>query len=67
MPIYHIGMDDVLPNDPPYMIKIGKKVTTYYGEPIDFSGILAELRASNTNEIEARKAITDRIDEELLR
>lgn len=67
VPIIHLGMDQILPNEPPYMIKTKKKVTLYYGEPIDFSGMLKELRNSNVNEQEARKAITDRIQDELFR
>lgn len=67
IPIYHLGMDEILPNEPPYIFKTGKKVTMNYGEPIDFSGLLADLQASNTGEMEARKAITDRIQEELSR
>lgn len=67
MPIYHLGMDDVLPNEPPYIIKFNKKVTISYGEPIDFSEILAELRASDADEVQARKVITDHIDAEILR
>ncbi|XP_014474843.1 PREDICTED: tafazzin homolog [Dinoponera quadriceps] len=67
IPICHLGMDQVLPNEPPYMLKTGKKVTLNYGEPIDFSGLLAELRASKASEVEARKAITDHIQEELQR
>ncbi|XP_015591156.1 tafazzin homolog isoform X1 [Cephus cinctus] len=67
IPIYHLGMDKVLPNDPPYIIKAGKKVTMYYGDPIDFSGMVADLRANNATEMDARKAITDRIQDELLR
>ncbi|XP_057322941.1 tafazzin [Microplitis mediator] len=67
VPIYHVGMDDVLPNEPPYIIKFNKKVTISYGEPIDFSELLAELRASNADEVQARKVITDRIDAEILR
>ncbi|XP_050450599.1 tafazzin isoform X1 [Cataglyphis hispanica] len=67
IPIYHLGMDDILPNEPPYMFRTGKKVTMNYGEPIDFSGMLADLRASKASEMEARKAITDRIQEELIR
>ncbi|CAD6238663.1 GSCOCG00008508001-RA-CDS [Cotesia congregata] len=67
VPIYHVGMDQVLPNEPPYIIKLFKKVTIKYGEPIDFSKLLAELRASNADEVQARKAITDYIDAELLR
>ncbi|XP_012263556.1 tafazzin [Athalia rosae] len=67
IPIYHLGMDDVLPNEPPYMIKTRKKVTMNYGNPIDFSEMLTNLRSSKADEVEARKAITDRIQEELLR
>ena len=60
-------MDSVLPNDPPYMIKTRKKVTLNYGEPIDFSDMLANLRASKASEEVARKAISDRVQNELLR
>ncbi|XP_015110009.1 tafazzin homolog [Diachasma alloeum] len=67
VPIYHIGMDEILPNEPPYMIRVGKRVTLYYGEPIDFSDMLKELRTANASEMETRKAITDRVDAELLR
>lgn len=67
IPICHLGMDEVLPNEPPYVLKVGKRVTMHYGEPIDFSGLLDELRESKASEMEARKAITDRIQEELLR
>lgn len=67
IPICHLGMDQVLPNEPPYIVKPGKRVTLRYGEPIDFSEMLAELRATNVNEVDARKAITDRIQDELHR
>ncbi|XP_011698451.1 PREDICTED: tafazzin homolog isoform X1 [Wasmannia auropunctata] len=67
IPICHFGMDEVLPNEPPYMLKVGKRVTMNYGEPIDLSGLLAELRESQASEMEARKAITDHIQEELIR
>lgn len=67
IPIYHLGMDQVLPNEPPYRLQMGKKVTLNYGEPIDFTALVKKLRASNASEVEARKAITDRIQEELQR
>ncbi|XP_076764607.1 tafazzin, phospholipid-lysophospholipid transacylase isoform X2 [Xylocopa sonorina] len=67
IPIYHLGMDQILPNEPPYLLRFCKKVTMNYGEPIDFSETVQELRASNASEMEARKVITDRIQEELLR
>ncbi|XP_014603586.1 PREDICTED: tafazzin homolog isoform X3 [Polistes canadensis] len=67
IPICHLGMDQVLPNEPPYMFKTRKKVTMNYGEPIDFSELLKNLKETKATEVEARKAITDRIQEELLR
>ncbi|XP_035726212.1 tafazzin homolog isoform X1 [Vespa mandarinia] len=67
IPICHLGMDQVLPNEPPYMFKTRKKVTMNYGKPIDFSELLRNLKETKATEIEARKAITDRIQEELLR
>jgi monolysocardiolipin acyltransferase len=67
VPIVHLGMDQVLPNEAPYIINIKKKVTLHYGEPIDFSEMLIGLRKSKADEVEARKAITDRIQNELLR
>ncbi|XP_078040620.1 tafazzin, phospholipid-lysophospholipid transacylase isoform X3 [Augochlora pura] len=67
IPICHLGMDDVLPNEPPYWLRMGNKVTMNYGDPIDFSDLVEKLRASKASELETRKAITDRIQEELQR
>lgn len=67
IPIYHYGFDEVLPNFPPYYIRTGKKITLNYGEPIDFTDIIANLKKSNATEIEIRKTITDKIDDELQR
>ncbi|CAB0041940.1 unnamed protein product [Trichogramma brassicae] len=67
IPILHLGMDQILPNEQPYMIKTKKKVTMYYGEPIDLSEMLENLKKSNANEEEARKAITDHIQNEMFR
>lgn len=67
IPICHLGMDQVLPNETPYMFKTRKKITLNYGEPIDFSGLLKELKEAKATEEEARKAITDHIQEELSR
>ncbi|XP_064632777.1 tafazzin-like isoform X2 [Lineus longissimus] len=64
IPFWHIGMDDILPNYQ-YMPKIGKKVTVYVGQPIDFREQLRNLRESKKTAIEIRKQITDRIQEEL--
>ncbi|XP_076684655.1 tafazzin, phospholipid-lysophospholipid transacylase isoform X2 [Andrena cerasifolii] len=67
IPICHLGMDEVLPNEPPYRLKLRKKVTMNYGNPIDFNELIQELRASKASDMEARKAITDRLQEEILR
>lgn len=67
IPIWHIGMDDVLPNEPPYILKLGKNLTFNVGEPIDFTEMVRALRSRRAADVEARKAITDRIQDELLK
>ncbi|XP_076376613.1 tafazzin, phospholipid-lysophospholipid transacylase isoform X3 [Megalopta genalis] len=67
IPICHLGMDDVLPNEPPYWLRMGNRVTMNYGDPIDFSDLMEKLRASKASVLETRKAIIDRIQEELQR
>lgn len=65
VPIWHEGMDTVLPNYPPYIIKIGKKITINVGQPIDISDLVDSLKKDNTPEPIARKIITDRLQEEM--
>ncbi|RZF41583.1 hypothetical protein LSTR_LSTR000297 [Laodelphax striatellus] len=67
VPIWHLGMDEVLPNEPPYIPKAGKRLTFNFGQPIDFNELVADLRRLKVTDEEARKAITDKIEEELLR
>lgn len=67
IPIWHVGMDNVLPNYPPYRIKIGNKVTMNFGKPIDVSELVEKLKEENASEEEARKAITDYIQDELMK
>lgn len=67
IPIWHIGMDDVLPNEPPYILKLKKNLTFNYGNPIDFSEVVKILKERKASDMEARKEITDRIQEELLK
>lgn len=66
IPIWHLGMDEVLPNYPPYIFKFGKKITINVGEPIDLSEFVEELRSKNTPEPVARKAITDKLQEKMM-
>uniref|UniRef100_A0A336LR37 Tafazzin family protein n=1 Tax=Culicoides sonorensis TaxID=179676 RepID=A0A336LR37_CULSO len=63
IPIWHIGMEEILPNEPPYYFRIGKRVTYNFGKPIDLNLLVKRLREQNVSEVEARKAITDRIQE----
>lgn len=65
VPIWHIGMDDVLPNEPPYILKAGKQITFNFGEPITMSELVNSLKTSKVSAEEARKVITDKIQDEL--
>lgn len=65
VPIWHEGMDTVLPNTPPYILQFGKKITINVGKPIDLQKLVDDLREKNASELVARKAITDRIQEEM--
>lgn len=66
VPIWHEGMDTVLPNYPPYILQLRKKVTINVGQPIDLKDLVAKLREKQMPESEARKVITDRIQEEMM-
>lgn len=65
VPIWHEGMDHVLPNYPPYFLKFGKKITINVGQPINISDLVNSLKSKNTPEPVARKIITDRLQEEM--
>ena len=67
IPIWHVGMDDLLPNYPPYIFKLGHKVTMNFGKPIEVKTLLEKLKKNNCTDEEARKAITDHIQEELMK
>lgn len=59
-------MDEVLPNYPPYIFKFGKKITINVGQPIDISELVNELKSKNMLEPEARKIITDHLQEKMM-
>lgn len=65
LPMWHVGMDDILPNVEPYVPTIGKRVTLLIGEPLDLTEVVQNLKSENRTEIEQRKAITDLIQEEM--
>ncbi|XP_071817944.1 tafazzin-like isoform X2 [Apostichopus japonicus] len=65
VPYWHIGMDHILPNYPPYIPRVGKKVTMLIGDAMDFKEMLAQMRNEKRSPMEMRKQITDAIQEEL--
>jgi monolysocardiolipin acyltransferase len=65
IPIWHEGMDDLLPNYPPYYFRLNKKLTFNFGHPIDISEIMKKIFDQKLDEVTARKIITDKLQEEL--
>ena len=65
IPMYHLGMDEVLPTKKPYIPRIGKSVTVCIGEPIDFDETLKELDRKGASQEQKRKVVTDIIDQHL--
>ena len=70
IPIYHVGMDDILPNGTPkYWFarfpKAGKNVTVLVGKPIHIKDTLEQLRKKNASDEEVRKTLTDIIERHL--
>ncbi|EDV36712.1 uncharacterized protein Dana_GF13095, isoform A [Drosophila ananassae] len=63
LPMWHEGMDDVLPNVEPYVFNRKKRVTLNVGEPLDLTKFVLDLKKHNVPEPEARKLITDKIQE----
>lgn len=66
IPIWHQGMETVLPNYPPYYLRFGKRLTFNFGPPIDLSELITKLRENKTPETEARKIITDKIQDAMM-
>ena len=65
LPMYHLGMDSVLPNKKPYVPQIGQKVTLVIGSPIDLSEAMREWNDLNYNRVEIRKRVTDVIQNDM--
>merc|ERR1712218_546838 len=70
IPIYHVGMDDILPNvKPKYWFarfpKVGKNLTVLVGKPIPVENTLKKLREKNASDEEVRKTLTDIIERHL--
>lgn len=63
IPIWHIGMDDILPNTEPYIPRFGKKVTCNYGKPIDLGAVVKRLKDQELADEEVRRIITEKIQD----
>ncbi|CAL1545152.1 unnamed protein product [Lymnaea stagnalis] len=66
LPIWHVGMEQILPNRTPYIPLIKKKVTYLVGNPLDFAKDVEFLKSTKKTPEEIRKYITDKIQEEML-
>lgn len=53
VPFYHLGMDFVLPNQPPYVPQMNQKVSIYVGEPLIFDELVQRMKKENRSLVRA--------------
>jgi monolysocardiolipin acyltransferase len=63
IPLWHVGMDDLLPNRRPYIPQLFQKLTVLVGNPIDLSCVDND---SLKSAVVARRRITDVLERALL-
>jgi len=65
IPIWHVGMSDVLPNTKPYFLRIGKSVLINVGQPLQLDEVIEA--AKKLPSLDRRKMITDFIQSEMMK
>ena len=65
IPVYHLGMDSILPNMKPYIPRFGQKVTIVVGSPINVQETLDQLKKTNASALECRLKLTNLIQNKL--
>lgn len=65
LPMWHIGMDKVLPNKKPYIPRIRQHVTLLVGQPMFLEEEVKKLKLLKKSPREMRKHITDIVQAEL--
>lgn len=65
VPIYHLGMDTILPNKRPYIPRFGQRVTVVIGEPILLEETVTRLESRGAGAEEKRRTITAVIQERM--
>jgi len=66
LPMWHCGMDRVLPNREPYRFKWGNRVLLNVGRPVDLAKLMSQPAYLRADDRGRRQLITDRIQHELM-
>ena len=62
LPFWHVGMNDFLPSQKPYIPRLRKKITILFGEPLNFDHIFENFKLAE-NEVDLRLHITNEIQD----
>lgn len=65
LPMWHVGMDDIIPNKRPYRLSFGHRISLVVGKAMDFSDLVHEMRRQGSSAMRIRKVITDQLQERL--